>query len=97
MLRAGERVYAMVAAANRDPRRFERPDELDLARSPNRHLTFGSGIHFCLGAPLARLEAQACITALLERHPRIARGTGDTEWLDAMVMRGMTRLPLRLA
>jgi cytochrome P450 len=97
VLRAGERVYAMVAAANRDPRRFERPDELDLARSPNRHLTFGSGIHFCLGAPLARLEAQACITALLERHPRIARGTGDTEWLDAMVMRGMTRLPLRLA
>ncbi|MCA3179593.1 MAG: cytochrome P450 [Burkholderiaceae bacterium] len=96
-LRAGERVYAMVAAANRDPRRFERPDELDLARSPNRHLTFGSGIHFCLGAPLARLEAQACIAALLERHPRIARGAGDTEWLDAMVMRGMTRLPLRLA
>ncbi len=97
LLRAGERVYAMVAAANRDPRRFERPQELDLGRTPNRHLTFGSGIHFCLGAPLARLEAQACVAALLERHPRIARGAGETEWLDAMVMRGMTRLPLRLA
>ncbi len=96
-LRAGERVYAMIAAANRDPRRFERPHALDLGRTPNRHLTFGSGIHFCLGAPLARLEGQACIAALLERHPRLARGAGDTEWLDAMVMRGMTRLPLRLA
>lgn len=70
---------------------------LDLGRSPNRHLTFGSGIHFCLGAPLARLEAQACLAALLERHPLISRGAGGTEWLDAMVMRGMTRLPLRLS
>jgi len=95
-LRAGDRVYAMVAAANRDPRQFDRPHALDLARSPNRHLTFGFGIHFCLGAPLARLEGQACITALLARHPRLARGRGEPVWLDAMVMRGLTRLPLRL-
>jgi cytochrome P450 len=96
VLRQGERVFAMVNAANRDPRQFERPQALDLGRTPNRHLTFGFGIHFCLGAPLARLEGQACVTALLERFPRLARGAGELEWLDAMVMRGLTRLPLRL-
>lgn len=97
VLARGERVYAMVSAANRDPRQFERPDTLDLGRSPNRHLTFGFGIHFCLGAPLARLEGQACFAALLERFPGLARGAGEPQWLDAMVMRGLTRLPLRLA
>jgi cytochrome P450 len=96
VLRQGERVFAMVNAANRDPRQFERPQALDLGRTPNRHLTFGFGIHFCLGAPLARLEGQACVAALLERFPRLARGAGELEWLDAMVMRGLTRLPLRL-
>jgi cytochrome P450 len=97
VLARGERVYAMVSAANRDPRQFERPDFLDLGRSPNRHLTFGFGIHFCLGAPLARLEGQVCFAALLERFPGLARGAGEPQWLDAMVMRGLTRLPLRLA
>jgi cytochrome P450 len=97
VLARGERVYAMVSAANRDPRQFDRPDALDLGRNPNRHLTFGFGIHFCLGAPLARLEGQACFAALLERFPRLARGAGEPQWLDAMVMRGLTRLPLRLA
>lgn len=96
VLKPGERVYAMLNAANRDPRQFPEPHALDLARTPNRHLTFGFGSHFCLGAPLARLEGQACIAALLERHPRLSRGQGGTEWLDAMIMRGMTRLPLRL-
>lgn len=96
VLRQGERVFAMVNAANRDPRQFDRPQALDLGRTPNRHLTFGFGIHFCLGAPLARLEGQACVAALLERCPRLARGAGELEWLDAMVMRGLTRLPLRL-
>jgi cytochrome P450 len=96
VLRQGERVFAMVNAANRDPRQFERPQALDLGRSPNRHLTFGFGIHFCLGAPLARLEGQVCVAAMLERFPRLSRGDGGVEWLDAMVMRGLTRLPLRL-
>ena len=96
VLRAGDRVFAMINAANRDPRQFERPQALDLGRTPNRHLTFGFGIHFCLGAPLARLEGQACVAALLERFPRIERGEGEREWMDAMVMRGLTRLPLRL-
>ncbi len=96
-LKKGDRVFVMINAANRDPRRFDRPDELDLARTPNRHLTFGQGLHFCLGAPLARLEAKACIPLLLQRFPRMRYGPGQVEWMDAMVMRGLKNLPLELA
>ena len=95
-LKAGDRVFAMINAANRDPRRFERPHELDLGRTPNRHLTFGQGLHFCLGAPLARLEAKLCIGELVHRYPRLHHGIGDVEWIDALVMRGPSSLPLRL-
>lgn len=95
-LKAGDRVFAMINAANRDIRRFARPHDLDITRSPNRHLTFGQGLHFCLGAPLARLEAKTCINALLERFPSMQQGQGDVEWLDALVMRGPSNLPLIL-
>lgn len=95
-LRKGDRVFIMINAANRDPRRFERPDELDLARTPNRHLTFGQGLHFCLGAPLARLEAKICISMLVQRYPDMRFAPGPVEWMDAMVMRGPTTLPLQL-
>jgi cytochrome P450 len=95
-LRTGERVFAMINAANRDPRQFERPHELDLTRSPNRHLTFGQGIHFCLGAPLARVEARVCIGEMVARFPQMRAGSGPIEWLDALIMRGPQRLPLRL-
>jgi cytochrome P450 len=95
-LKAGDRVFAMINAANRDPRRFERPHELDLGRTPNRHLTFGQGLHFCLGAPLARLEAKICIGELVQRYPHMHHGSGEVEWIDALVMRGPSYLPLRL-
>lgn len=95
-LRAGERVFAMVNAANRDPRQFEQPHELDIARSPNRHLTFGQGIHVCLGAPLARLETRVCIGALVERFPAMRSGAGPVQWLDALIMRGPRHLSLQL-
>ena len=65
----GDRVLPFMAAADRDPRQFERPDALDITRQPNRHLAFGFGIHFCLGAPLARLEASLAFTSLLRRFP----------------------------
>ena len=58
-------------AANRDPEVFDRPDELDIARSPNKHLGFGHGIHFCLGAPLARLEGQIAFRAIAQRLPNM--------------------------
>ena len=65
----GEMVFAVLASANRDERQFDRADTLDLTREPNRHLAFGQGVHFCLGAPLARLEGQIAINTLLRRIP----------------------------
>lgn len=97
-MKQGDRVFIMLNAANRDPRQFDRPDELDLTRDPNRHVTFGSGIHFCLGAPLARLEGQIAIPALIERFPDMRLVDDDPpEWLDALIMRGLLRLPVDLA
>jgi cytochrome P450 len=96
-LMAGDRVFAMINAANRDPRRFDRPHELILDRTPNRHLTFGQGLHFCLGAPLARLEAKVCIGSLVAQYPAMRFGQGEVKWLDALVMRGPTQLPLVLS
>jgi len=95
-LREGERVFAMVNAANRDPRRFEQPHALDLGRQPNRHLTFGQGLHFCLGAPLARLEAKVCLGQVVARYPRMRYSGGPVDWIDALVMRGPTQLPMFL-
>lgn len=95
-LRQGERVFAMINAANRDPRRFEHPHALDLGRSPNRHLTFGQGLHFCLGAPLARLEAKVCMATLVQRYPGVRLAPGAVEWMDALVMRGLNTLPVVL-
>ena len=96
LLRSGDRVFAMVNAANRDPRRFDNPQGLDIARQNNRHLTFGFGLHFCLGAPLARLEAQLCFGGLIQRFGKIERAAGETEWIDSLAMRGLSRLPVQL-
>ena len=96
LLRSGDRVFAMVNAANRGPRRFDNPQGLDIARQNNRHLTFGFGLHFCLGAPLARLEAQLCFAGLIRRFGKIERAAGETEWIDSLAMRGLSRLPVQL-
>ena len=84
-----------LAQANRDERRFPAADELRLDREPNPHLSFGHGIHYCLGAPLARLEAHVAFTALLERFPelRLAVPAGDLTWRQDF-MTGLTRLPV---
>jgi len=95
-LRAGERVFAMINAANRDPRQFAQPHALDITRSPNRHLTFGQGLHFCLGAPLARLETRVCIGELVARYPGMRYGQGQVDWIDALIMRGPSQLPMFL-
>lgn len=95
-LRPGERLFALMNAANRDPRAFDSVHEIRLDRSPNRNLTFGHGIHFCLGAPLARLEAQVALPRLLERFPGLGLASGELRWLDSMILRGVEALPLRL-
>lgn len=92
-LEAGEKVFLLAASANRDPRRIERPDEFDIARSPNRHLSFGWGTHFCLGASLARLEARVAFEELLARLPEF-HVSGPVERLHADVIRGLLALPL---
>ncbi len=86
-------ILQFLGAANRDPSRFDQPDALDLARSPNKHLAFGYGPHFCLGAPLARLEAPVAIRALLQKLPKIRLAHEDLEWNSAL-FRGLKSLPI---
>ncbi|SLN32249.1 cytochrome P450 [Oceanibacterium hippocampi] len=94
-LRKGDRVFAMVNAANRDPRQFEDADRLDVGRANNRHLTFGHGIHFCLGAPLARLESRLAIRAAVDRLADMELVETDYEWVDSLILRGVRSLPVR--
>jgi len=89
-------VIGILAAANRDPEVFPDPDQLDLSRHPNPHISFGRGIHFCLGAPLAVLEAQVAMPMLLERFPRL-RLAGEPERRPTWVLRGLRRLPVAAA
>jgi pimeloyl-[acyl-carrier protein] synthase len=91
----GSLVLALLGAANRDPAHFAGPDRLDLTREDNRHLAFGWGIHFCLGAPLARLEGQIAIGSLLRRMPRLSLATDRVEWRQTATLRGLTTLPVR--
>lgn len=90
----GSRVFLMINAANRDPREFTEPDRLWLARRDNHHITFGYGVHFCLGAPLARLEAQLALPTVLGRLPDLEFVTDRLEWTDSLIFRGVKSLPL---
>ena len=92
----GERVFLLMNAANRDPRAYEAPDRLDLQRHGVPHLTFGFGAHICLGFPLARLEGQIALPALLARWKTIELAAPRLEWIDSMVLRGMKAMPLRV-
>ncbi len=90
----GALITAVVGAANRDPEIFEAPERLDLARDPNPHLAFGLGVHFCLGASLARLEARTVFRRLLARLPALELD-GAPRWRRSLVVRGLDALPLR--
>jgi cytochrome P450 len=96
-IRAGDRVFAFVNSANRDPEAFDDAERFDIGREQNPHLTFGHGIHFCLGAPLARLEAQIAALRLSERLPGIRLSGGEPEWHDSLILRGVKSLPVRLS
>jgi cytochrome P450 len=96
-IRSGQIVAGMLAAANRDPARFEQPDRLDVARTPNRHLSFGHAIHFCLGAGLARLEAQELFAALLRRFGRIELLDQAPRWKSQLFFRELHGLNVALS
>ena len=97
-IQPGDRVFLMLNAANRDERAYPNADVVDLDRDGPPHLTFGFGMHICLGFPLARLEGQVALPKVLAKWPRIecAVPFEKLEWLDSMVFRGMKGLPLQV-
>ncbi len=97
LIKKGDAVMAVMAAGNRDPRRFTDPDTLDLRRTDNRHLAFGWAAHFCFGAPLARMEGRIAFTTLLRRLPELALGEGKLSWRENLGLRGLKSLPVTFA
>jgi cytochrome P450 len=95
-IKAGQRLYCVIASANRDPRRFAQPETFDIMRSPNPHLAFGTGFHACMGGGLARLEAQEVFTALAERisAPKLGVPESELSYIPAMVLRRLRELPI---
>ena len=95
----GSPVLGMIISANRDEAVFDRPDELDLGRQPNRHITFAFGAHYCLGNQLARMEGRMAIRALVDRFPnmRLAVPKEDLSYKPTQSLRGFRRVPLTLA
>jgi cytochrome P450 PksS len=93
---AGELVSASLLSANHDPEQFPEPERFDITREPNRHIAFGFGSHFCLGAPLARLEATLAINALLARLPRLCFATDPAtlQWRESALIRGLKQFPV---
>ncbi len=94
LIEPGMQIEFLLGAANRDPEQFDEPDQLNLARRPNRHIGFGHGIHFCLGAPLARAEGQIAIAELLRRYPNLEVAQENVVWRDNPILRGLTGLRL---
>jgi pimeloyl-[acyl-carrier protein] synthase len=95
-IRRGQEVAFLLGAANRDPARFPNPDQLDLGRGDSRHLSFGGGIHYCLGAPLARLEGEVAFSTLARRLPTLQLLSDDVVYRDNFLLRGLTALPVVL-
>lgn len=99
LIQRGEVVLPLLASANRDETVFTHPDVLDIKRKPNRHLAFGLGVHYCLGAPLARLEARIALAAIVQRYPnlRLATTPAQLQWRGGPALRGLRSLPIQLA
>ncbi|TDJ27789.1 MAG: cytochrome P450, partial [Gammaproteobacteria bacterium] len=93
----GDNVHVIMAAANRDPRNYDAPHEFRLDRKRNHHHTFGFGIHFCIGAPLARMEAKAAMQALVARFGSVERASGKNERVPSHLLRGFHHLWLRFS
>ena len=93
---AGQHVVCLLASANRDATVFDEPDRLDLTRHPNPHLSFSAGVHFCLGAALARIEGEIALTSLVRRFPGLALSGEDLQWRTTITLRGLASLPVNL-
>jgi hypothetical protein len=91
-VQAGQRVFTLVGAANRDGRKFADPDRFDIARGASDHMSFGGGIHFCVGAELARIEGRIAFEHLATVLPNMQVGTSQPAWRDNFLFRGLTRL-----
>ena len=96
LIRKGDLVNSILGSANRDPERFTDPDCFDISRNEGRHLGFGVGIHFCIGAPLVRLEAEIVFETILRRFPGIRLATQTLEWQEHPIFRGLKSLPVRI-
>jgi hypothetical protein len=93
----GQQIILLLAAANRDPDQFSHPERLDIARADNHHLAFGHGIHFCLGAPLARIEGEIALGTLVRRFRGLELRTEALEYKENIVLRGLRSLPVGFA
>jgi cytochrome P450 len=90
--------FVVLAAANRDPAKFPAPEEFDITREPNEHVAFGEGIHFCIGAPLARLEASVAFGAMLDRFPNLRFKDPELKpkYKGSYILRGIESLPMAI-
>lgn len=91
---AGQLLFGFLHAANRDPSRFKDPERLDITRPDNRHVAFGSGIHFCIGAQIARIETQVALNTILARLPNLALAESHLEWIPNILVHGVRALPV---
>lgn len=94
LIRKGDLVNTIIGSANRDPQKFRNPDTFDITRNDGRHLSFGLGIHFCIGASLVRLEAEIVFDAILRRFPDLQLATDRLEWQEHPIFRGLKSLPV---
>jgi len=96
VVRQGQWLYLILGAANRDPAQFPDPDRFDVTRANNKHVAFGAGPHFCVGAPLARLEARILFRSLRDRYPNLRLGSETPVYRENFNLRGLTALMVAL-
>jgi len=96
LIRKGDLVNTIIGSANRDPERFTNPDAFDITRDEGRHLSFGLGIHYCIGAPLVKMEAEVAFETILRRFPNLALAAEHLEWQEHPIFRGLKALPVSL-
>jgi pimeloyl-[acyl-carrier protein] synthase len=96
VLRKNDRIRWFISSANRDPNAFSEPETFDIGRHPNQHVAFGSGVHHCLGATLARVEGQEVFKALAQRFPKLQLAGGELEYQPSITFRSLKSLPVTL-